>query len=154
MLFRSVDISPEARKLYQKNYPTAEVRSGDILKEPLKPLADGIYSLGLVEHFSHEDIVRILKNMAQSVDSNGKILIFWPHRHAPSVYFLRNVSRFRAWVGIREPLHPPEPSLLQFRLEAAALAERAGCRILEYDFGFRDLWIQAAIVLQKKTSGT
>jgi len=147
-----VDISPEARGLYRKKYPSAEVRCADILQEPIKPLANGIYSLGLVEHFSHEDIVKILKNMAQSVNPKGKILIFWPHQHAPSVYFLRIVSRLRAWVGAREPLHPPEPSLLRSRTEAAALVERAGCTILDYDFGPRDLWIQAAMVLQKNTA--
>jgi dolichol-phosphate mannosyltransferase len=147
-----VDISPEARRLYQENYPSAEVRYGDIFQETLEPLASGIYSLGLVEHFSHEDIVKILKNMARSVGSKGKILIFWPSRNAPSVYFLRIVSRLRAWAGVREPLHPPEPSLLQSRAEAAAIVARAGCRILEYDFGPRDLWIQAAIVLQKNTA--
>ena len=143
-----VDISPEARRLYSENHPEAEVRDGDILHGPLAPPLAGIYSLGLVEHFSHEDIVKILRHMGKSIQPDGKALIFWPHRHAPSVYFLRWVSCLRGWLGIHEALHPPEPSLLRSRKEAEELIRRAGWEIAEYDFGPGDLWIQAAIVLR------
>lgn len=143
-----VDISPEARKLYSQQHPGAQVREGDILHGPLSPPLAGIYSLGLVEHFSHADIVRILQNMKRSVQENGKALIFWPHRRAPSVYFLRWVSCLRGWLGIREALHPPEPSLLRSKKEAQALIAQAGWEVVEYDFGPADLWIQAAIVLR------
>jgi SAM-dependent methyltransferase len=143
-----VDISPVARGLYSQNYPDTEVRDGDILCEPLSPPFAGIYSIGMVEHFSHEDIVRILRNMGKSVQPDGKALIFWPHRRAPSVYFLRWVSCLRALLGIHEALHPPEPSLLRSRREAEELINRAGWEVVEYDFGPGDLWIQAAIVLR------
>jgi len=143
-----VDISPGARRLYSQNYPDTEVRDGDILCEPLSPPLAGIYSIGMVEHFSQEDIVRVLRNMGKSVQPDGKALIFWPHRRAPSVYFLRWVSCLRAWLGIHEALHPPEPSLLRSRREAEELINRAGWEVVEYDFGPGDLWIQAAIVLR------
>lgn len=148
----AVDISPEARKLYHHNHPGAEIRNGDILREPLSPCLEGIYSLGLVEHFSKQEIVTILRNMVQSVSPGGKILIFWPHRRAPSVYFLRFVSWLRDRLGLDEPLHPPEPSLLRSRKEAEQVAAEAGCRILTYEFGAEDLWIQAAMVLQEQGS--
>lgn len=144
----AVDISPEARKLYALRYPGATVLSGDILHGPMvKPLA-GLYSLGLVEHFSREEIVRILSHMRQSILSRGKIILFWPCRHAPSVYFLRFVAGIRGLCGILSPLHPPEPSLLRSRAEAQEIASEAGCRLVEYDYGPRDLWIQAVMVLE------
>jgi len=148
----AVDISPEARKLYRQNHPGADVRDGDILKGPLSPCLEGIYSLGLVEHFSRKEIVTILRNMVKSISPEGKILIFWPHRRAPSVYFLRGVSWLRDRLGLDEPLHPPEPSLLRSREEAEQVAADAGCRILAYEFGAVDLWIQAAMVLQGERS--
>ena len=143
-----VDISPEARSLYSEKYPHAKVREGNILDAPLFPPFVGIYSLGLVEHFSHQDIVQVLQNMRKSVHAQGKAIIFWPHRNAPSVYFLRLASWLRGWLGIHEPLHPPEPSLLKSRAEAQRVVAQAGWEILEYDFSPRDLWIQAAIVLR------
>lgn len=143
-----VDISTQARVLYAKHYPQASVQFWDILKAPLMPPLAGVYSLGLVEHFSHEEIVRIFVHMRKSVVMDGKIVIFWPHRHAPSVVFLGLVSWFRRLLGIREPLHPPEPSLLHSRKEAEILASLAGCKIIYYEFGPRDLWIQAAIVME------
>ena len=143
-----VDISPEARRLYSKNHPTAKVCEGNILDAPLSPPLSGIYSLGLVEHFSHNDIIIILRNMRKSIHPKGKAVIFWPHRNAPSVYFLRLASLIRGWLGIHEPLHPPEPSLLKSRAEAQRLVAQGGWEILEYDFSPKDLWIQAAIVLR------
>jgi SAM-dependent methyltransferase len=134
--------------LYSRNHPTAKVREGNILDAPLFPPLVGIYSLGLVEHFSPQDIVKVLQNMRRSLHPKGKAIIFWPHRNAPSVYFLRLASWIRGWLGIHEPLHPPEPSLLKSRAEAQRLVAQAGWEILEYDFSPRDLWIQAAIVLR------
>ena len=145
-----VDISSEARSLYARKYPQASVLNNNILKGPLNPPLAGIYSLGLVEHFSHEEILQILIHMRQSILPDGRIILFWPHRHAPSVYFLRAAAWIRQWAGVQEPLHPPEPSLLRSRQEAEALAEAVGCRLVQYDFGPRDLWIQAAIVLEAK----
>jgi dolichol-phosphate mannosyltransferase len=144
-----VDISPEARRMYSQNYPDTEVRGCDISCERLSPPLAGIYSLGMVEHYSHEDIVRVLRNMEKSVQPDGKALIFWPHRNAPSVYFLRWVSCLRGWLGIHEALHRPEPSLLRSRREAEELIKLAGWEVVEYDFGPGDLWIQAAIVLRR-----
>jgi dolichol-phosphate mannosyltransferase len=143
-----VDISQEARRLYSRKYPNSQVREGNILDAPLAPPFAGVYSLGLVEHFSHKDIIKILQNMRNSIHPEGKALIFWPHRNAPSVYFLRCASLVRRCMGIYEALHPPEPSLLRSREEAQCLVTQAGWEVVEYEFSFRDLWIQAAIVLR------
>ena len=146
-----VDISSEARDLYTRKYPQATVLNNNILENPLGQCLAGIYSLGLVEHFSREEIIKILIHMRQSILPGGKVILFWPHRHAPSVYFLRAASWIRERVGVLDPLHPPEPSLLRSRQEAESFAEAAGCRLLQYDFGPRDLWIQAAIVLEAQS---
>jgi len=146
-----VDISSEARNLYARKYPQAAVINNNILEGPLNPPLNGVYSLGLVEHFSKEAILQILIHMRQSILPDGRIILFWPHCRAPSVYFLRAAAWIRQRVGIQEPLHPPEPSLLKSRQEAETLVEAAGCRLVQYDFGPRDLWIQAAIVLEAKS---
>ena len=142
-----VDISPEALALYRNIYPQANTLLGNILEGPVGNGADGIYALGLVEHFSHPDIIKILNFMHASVKVGGKAVIFWPHRFAPSVFVLRFVSGLRKLIGWSEPLHPPEPSLLSSQNEAREIISRTRWRIRSYDYGFRDLWIQAALVL-------
>jgi dolichol-phosphate mannosyltransferase len=143
-----VDISSEARRLYQRNYPKSEIHSEDILKRSLAPRLAGVYSLGLVEHFSKSEIVAILKNMRASIVSTGRVVLFWPHRRAPSVFILRLAKILRGFFGRNEALHPPEPSLLSSRREAENIARSAGLDVIAYDYGLSDLWIQAAIVLQ------
>lgn len=146
------DISQEARNQYKKNYPKNEVRSVNILNEFLEPPLDGIYCLGLLEHFSKKDIVQIIKNMKSSIADKGRIVIFWPYKYAPSVLFLRLISSLRKLVKIKEPLHPPEPSLVRNRAEAENMIQKAGCRILDYDFSINDLGIQAAIIIEKNNN--
>jgi len=145
-----VDISDEARRLYHKNFPNSEVRFGDILKTSLSPRMAGIYSLGLVEHFSKKEIVAILKNMKASIATSGSVVVFWPHRRAPSVFILRLATVLRGFFGRNEALHPPEPSLLSSRQEVEEIASSAGLGVISYEYGPSDLWIQAAIVLQPK----
>jgi dolichol-phosphate mannosyltransferase len=110
---------------------------------------DGAYNLG-VEHFPQDQIVQILREMGRTVKPGGKVVIFWPHRCATSVFVLRvihwvlNLFRGKAEEAVR--LHPPEISLLQSREQAREVVERAGFNLVEYYFGIRDLLVQAVVV--------
>ena len=153
MRITAVDISLPALESYRRNNPGAEaIRHGDILN--LNDVAggsfDGAYNLGVVEHFSHEQIVQILREMGRTVKPGGKIVIFWPHRRATSVFVLKvihwllNCFRHRGRAQVQ--LHPPEISLLQSRDQAREVVERAGFNLIEYYFGVRDLLVQAVVV--------
>ena len=153
MRITAVDISLPALESYRRNNPGAEaIRHGDILN--LNDVAggsfDGAYNLGVVEHFSHEQIVQILREMGRTVKPGGKIVIFWPHRRATSVFVLKvihwllNCFRHRGKAQVQ--LHPPEISLLQSRDQAREVVERAGFNLIEYYFGVRDLLVQAVVV--------
>ena len=153
MRITAVDISLPALESYRRNNPRAEaIRHGDILN--LNGVArgtfDGAYNLGVVEHFSHEQIVQILREMGRAVKPGGKVVIFWPHRRATSVLVLKAIhwllNCFRHHGGAQVRLHPPEVSLLQSRDQARQLVERAGFNLIEYHFGLRDLLVQAVVV--------
>ena len=157
MRITAVDISLPALESYRHNNPGAEeVRHGDILN--LNGVAggtfDGAYNLGVVEHFSHEQIVQILREMGRAVKPGGKVVIFWPHRRATSVLVLKAVhwllNSFRHHGGTQVQLHPPEISLLQSRDQARQLVERAGFNLVDYYFGIRDLLVQAVVVGSKR----
>jgi SAM-dependent methyltransferase len=153
MRITAVDISLPALESYRRNNPSAEtVRHGDILhlSDVAAESFDGAYNLGVVEHFSHEQIVQILREMGRTVKPGGKVVIFWPHRHATSVFALKMIhGMFDLFQGRRVGplrLHPPEISLLESRDQAREMVEQAGFNLVEYYFGMRDLLVQAVIV--------
>ncbi len=153
MRITAVDISLPALESYRRNNPHAEaIRHGDILHLDDVPTGtfDGAYNLGVVEHFTHEQIVQILREMGRTVKSGGKVVIFWPHRRATSVFALKVIHRildlFRPNGAETTRLHPAEISLLESREQARAVVESAGFNLVEYYFGMRDLLVQAVVV--------
>ena len=152
MRITAVDISLPALESYRRNNPGAEaVRHGDILH--LDDVAggsfDGAYNLGVVEHFTQDQIVQILREMGRTVKPGGKVVIFWPHRRATSVFVLKVIHRvldFFRQDGPQVRLHPREISLLKSRDQAREVVERAGFNLVEYYFGMRDLLVQAVVV--------
>jgi dolichol-phosphate mannosyltransferase len=152
MRITAVDISPSALRAYQRNNPTVfAVRHASILDLPFAPATfDGIYNLGVVEHFNTDEIRRIFGQFHKALKSGGKVVIFWPHARATSVAVL-NAAHWLSNDVLKKPmkLHPPEISLLRSKDQAASLVETAGFRLIDYYFGPRDVFVQAVIVAEK-----
>src|SRR6266550_2235734 len=91
MKITAVDISPVALKVYQRNNPAAHaVMHADILDLPLpEDSFDGVYNLGVLEHFTSEEIQRILRQFHRVLKPDGKLVIFWPHERAANVAVLK-----------------------------------------------------------------
>jgi len=151
MRITALDISPEALALYHRNNPTASaIKHGDILALPFPDASfDGYYSLGVIEHFTDDAIARLLGEAARVLRPGGRIVLFWPHAKATSVFMLGLAHRMLNSGGGKTQLHPPEVSLLSSRGMAERCLERSGFRVDSYDFGASDLWIQAAVVATK-----
>jgi len=148
----AVDISPSALRVYQRNNPAAfGVRHADILNLPFsRNTFDGIYNLGVLEHFTREQIRQILGQFHRVLKPDGKLVIFWPHARATSVAVLKGVH----WVlndVLKKPtkLHPAEISLIRSKEQAAGLVQEGGFRLIDYYFGPRDVFVQAVIVAEK-----
>jgi dolichol-phosphate mannosyltransferase len=153
MRITAVDISRPALESYRRNNPCAEaVRRGDILNLDDLPgdSFDGAYNLGVVEHFTQDQIIQILKEMGRTVKPGGKVVIFWPHHRATSVLVLKVIhcilDLFHRKDGQSVRLHPPEISLLKSRKQARQVVEQAGFNLVDYYFGMRDLLVQAVVV--------
>ena len=147
----ALDISPDALALYRANNPAASrIRHGDILALPYESGSfDGYYSLGVVEHFTESQLERLFGEAHRVLRAGGRMLLFWPHARATSVMVLGLAHRVLARVGSSTELHPPEVSLLASRDMARRILERSGFRIASYDFGARDVWVQAVIVAER-----
>ena len=147
----ALDISPDALLLYQENNPTVQqIQHGDILALPYDDASfDGYYSLGVVEHFTDAEIARILAEAHRVLRPRGRIVLFWPHARATSVRVLGLAHRLLARSGSTTQLHPAEVSLLTSRTMAEDLLRQGGFTMMSYDFGAKDLWIQAVIVAER-----
>ena len=112
---------------------------------------DGIYNLGVMEHFLRDDHDKILGEFKRILKPDGKILLIWPPRFGLSVLFLKFVHWLANDIFKRDiRLHPPEPSLLRSRKWMRQLMEANGFEIISYYFGPRDLFTQCVIVARVK----
>jgi dolichol-phosphate mannosyltransferase len=149
----AMDVSDLALYIYAGNNPEAHrILQGSIFEMPFPDGSlDGVYNMGVVEHFYHEDIVKIMAEVKRILKPGGKFVCFWPHRKAPSVKvikcmeFVTNLFKSKKVV-----LHPAEVSLLSGRDEAELLLKQAGLELSSYTYGARDLFIQAVVVGHKR----
>jgi ubiquinone/menaquinone biosynthesis C-methylase UbiE len=112
---------------------------------------DGAYNLGVIEHFTADEIQQMLGEMRRVVKPDGKIVIFWPHHFGSSVNVLR-VVHFLAHRVLRKnlQLHPPEISLVRSRNHAERVLAAAGLRHVDYSFSIRDGFVQAVVVARRQ----
>ncbi len=153
MRITALDISAAALSLYARHNPLAAlVQHGSILDMPFPAATfDGVYNLGVMEHFTPEAIATILSESHRVLRPQGKLVLFWPHSRATSVAVLRGVHAVRRRLGEnKSPLHPPEISLLRGRHQAEELLARANFTLINYRFDVQDLFIQAVIIAEKQ----
>lgn len=146
-----LDISPGALERYRRSNPQAE----DTIHADLMNLRnlpggyDGVYSLGVLEHFTPDEIRVILDNMRLVLRPGGKMIAFWPLASAPSVKVLGLWHRVLNKRGKREvELHPPEITLIRSRSQVEQIIRSAGWRLVSYSVSPSDLFIQAVVVCE------
>jgi dolichol-phosphate mannosyltransferase len=145
----AVDISLEGLALYSRNNPHAQaVRQADIFRLPFESgTFDGVFNLGVMEHFDETQIQDLLREFSRVLKHDGRIILFWPHARATSVFVLRAVHFvMSAVLGIKNRLHPEEITLLEGRGQALEMFDQAGLKLVDYQFGWRDLFVQAVVV--------
>ncbi|MES2309616.1 MAG: glycosyltransferase [Verrucomicrobiota bacterium] len=148
-----LDISLPALRQYAVNNPDAEaVEHGSILDLHFAPESyDGIYNLGVMEHFQEAEIREILKQFHRVLKPGGKLLLFWPHACSTSVAVLKMIHKILK-ITSRDftELHPAEITYVRSRKKSEALFSGTGFRLVEYAFGPRDFWVQAVLILEKE----
>ena len=151
-----LDISEKALDRYRKNNPhAAATLHADLMQmSRIGRHYDGVYSLGVLEHFTPEDIRHILNGMKTVMRPGGRMIAFWPLADAISVKILGLCHRAlnRRGRPVVE-LHPPELTLLRSREHAEELIQSAGWRLLSYSVSPFDLYIQAVLVCEPQPEG-
>lgn len=148
----AMDISGHALALYKASNPDAgRVLQADIFKTPFADAAfDGVYNLGVMEHFTGEEIRDILAEFSRVIRPGGRLVLFWPPEFGLSVRFLDAVHFVANRIFKKSlQLHPAEITRVKSRVQVEGLCTTAGLRMIGYHFGIPDLFTQAVVALEK-----
>ena len=155
--FHFLDVAPGALRLHgqQPMQIHGHHVGGDIFALPYSAESmDGIFNLGVMEHFHEPEIAKILAEFRRVLKPDGKLLLFWPPDFGLSVLvlsaFLKVVNRFR-----KEPLelYPEEVSRIRSFRWTRELLARSGFRASVLEFGPRDLFTYVLVVAGKTNGG-
>ena len=147
-----LDISAPALRIYRRSNPKAEqLIHGSIFNIPVPDESfDGVYNLGVMEHFTEPEILNILKEFHRVVRPGGKILLFWPPAFGLTVRVLAAVHWFANKV-LSKPLklHPDEITHVRSKRQVRAYLGDSGFQMVDFYFGLRDAFTQAVVVGEK-----
>ena len=148
----ALDISNNALLIYRQVHgEKAKTIQGNIFSLPFADESfDGVYNLGVLEHFTPEEIHQILTECKRVLKSKGRIIILWPPTFGFTVFVL-DTAHFvlNRIFKMNIKLHPDEITRLKSRKFGVEIFEGAGFHVLKYYFGPRDLFTQAVIVAEK-----
>ncbi len=151
MRITAVDTSICALETYVRAVQGAEdIRHASIFALPFaNDTFDGIYNLGVMEHFPADEITAILKEFRRVLKPGGRLLMFWPHSRATSVAVLGFWHTIRKkFFGSSQLLHPPEVSLVRSQSWMADLLKAGGFAMETYRFDWRDFWVQVVVTAE------
>lgn len=146
-----LDFSSVALSTAQKSGLMNMLIQADIFALPCGPTSlDGIWNLGVMEHFTQAEIASSLQEFRDILKPGGVIILFWPSKRNSSRWILgpleRIVSRLK---GTKYSFFPGEISLLESKRQARLLVEGAGFKINTVDFNWRTAFIHMVIVATK-----
>jgi ubiquinone/menaquinone biosynthesis C-methylase UbiE len=148
----ALDISGKALRLYKLyNGDKAKLMKANIFKIPTKNSTfDGIYNMGVMEHFTKEENEKILLELKRILKPNGKIVLFWPPKYGPTVLFLNSTHFILNNLLKRNiHLHPEEISLLESREQVKQILKQTGFKLLKFYFGPKDLFTHCVVIAKK-----
>jgi SAM-dependent methyltransferase len=116
---------------------------------------DGIWNVGVMEHFTHEQIDQIMREFHRVLKQKGIIILLWPAADSIPQKLLRFaesiINKKKHEKGFR--FHPPEISLLRSTREGHDVLRRNGFKVSHIDFGFRSLMAFKTIIGEKNEKG-
>lgn len=152
MRVEALDISSKALAAYARNHTGAcQLIHGSIFAIP-RPAHhyDGLFNLGVMEHFPEEKIVPILLEFNRVLKLGKCIVLFWPPSYGLSVRVLKVVHHLlHRFSEEKIQLHPLEPTLIVSKEQTVKWLEQSGFSLKVFYFGWRDLFTYQVIVAEK-----
>ena len=151
MKITALDMSLSALHRYREFNKGVDIIQGSIFQIPLRDKSvDGIYNLGVMEHFTEEDIQKILSEFHRVLKPNGMMVIFWPPTFGMSVVALKIAHFVLNKIFKRNiKLHPDELTRIRSKKHSQVIFEKARFRPIRYYFGIKDLFTHWVIIVSK-----
>lgn len=149
----ALDISPAAIDRYTRLHAGhCNSMIGNIFNiEVANESFDGIYNLGVMEHFQDNEVVDVLKEMARVIKPEGKLILFWPPSYGVSVIALHVIHFVLNKVLRRNiKLHPDEPSKVGSKRKLKQWLNKAGLELEDFSFSYRDAFTYTVVVARKQ----
>ena len=134
----ALDMSSNALKVYRSIHNAQEeIIQGTIFSIPIKNSSfDGIYHLGVMEHFSLNEIKQILSEFQRILKNDGKMIVFWPPKFGLSVIVLNLIHLIlNKILRLNIKLHPDEITLIKSKKHAQNIFSQSNFKIIDYSFG-------------------
>lgn len=115
---------------------------GDIFSLPFADNSvDGIWNVGVMEHFTQEQIDRIMKEFYRVLKPEHRIILLIPGADSPPQKMLKVLEFFINARGKQKDFsfHPPEISQLKSKKQGREMLSRNGFRTLQINYGWRSL---------------
>ena len=125
---------------------------GDGFRLPLRDASiDGIWNLGVMEHFGHEQIDEMIREFRRVLKPKGRIILFWPAKNSIPQKMLKLVEKV---INLKKrehrfQFHPDEISQLQSNRQASEIMKKNGFTPLYVDWGLRSLMAFKSVVGEK-----
>ena len=147
----AVDI---ALPVLEHGSPVMDVQlCADIFSLPfLDNSIDGIWNVGVMEHFTYEQIDQIMHEFHRVLKPDGPIILLWPGTDSIPQKILRFIEKVINRRHDRQDFrfHPPEISQLRSTNECNDVLNRNGFDTLHIDFGFWSLMAFKTLIGGKK----
>jgi len=123
----------------------------DIFRLPFRDASiDGIWNLGVMEHFTPSQLDRILREFHRVVKPGGRLLLMWPPWFAPYEVLLNSI----AWVckaifGRKVEFFPDEISRYSRRKRLEPMFAACGFNLCRCAFSWRDIYSYIVVIAEK-----
>ncbi len=113
---------------------------------------DGIWNVGVMEHFTYEQIDQIMHEFHRVLKSGGLLILLWPGTNSIPQKILHLIEKVINTKHDRQDFrfHPPEISQLRSTHECKDVLNRNGFNALHIDFGFWSLMAFKTLIGGKK----
>lgn len=152
--FIAIDLSFVVLKQTKENPKLDACLNADIFCLPFKDNSfDGIWNVGVMEHFYPSDIDRLLAEFHRVLKPGGKLVLFWPMAYAPYEIFI-NAAEFvmNRILKRRFQFYPDEVSRLKSRRQGREFLSRNGYEDTRAFFNYRDFFSFGVVVGTKGLS--
>jgi SAM-dependent methyltransferase len=146
------DFVPDVLRM---SHPVIDVCvSADIFAMPFMDSSlDGIWNVGVLEHYTHAEIDRAMREFLRVLRPRGRVVIFWPATNSiPQKCLVAGGAMVGLLTGrgIRHRFHPPEISQLRSNQEGHDILRRNGFRPVAVTGGLAGLIAWKTVVGEKQ----